>query len=76
MRQPSTCIGGCFFRCSNFSFSTVLRSRSMALGWAWTLLGSRENLKPEKCLKKSQNPQRPVHALLGGFWNVTKYFTF
>jgi hypothetical protein len=28
--------------------------------------GSRENSKPEKCLNIAQNPQRPVHALLGG----------
>jgi hypothetical protein len=32
----------------------------------WTLLGSRKNLKPENCLKMRQNPQRPMHALLGG----------
>jgi hypothetical protein len=37
----------------------------LALGQAWTLLGSRKNSKPEKCLKKPQNPQRPVHAVLG-----------
>jgi len=45
-----------------------LRSRSMALGWAWILFGSRKNLKPEKCLKMRQNPQRPVHALLARFF--------
>ena len=37
-----------------------------ACGRAWTLLGSRKNSKPEKCLKTAQNPQRPVHTLLGG----------
>jgi hypothetical protein len=37
----------------------------LALGRAWTMLGSRKNSKPEKCLKMPQNPQRPVHALLG-----------
>jgi hypothetical protein len=38
----------------------------LALGRAWTLLGSRKNSKSEKCLKIAQNPQRPVHAVLGG----------
>jgi hypothetical protein len=37
--------------------------------WRWggtlTLFGSRENSKPEKYSKMPQNPQRPVHALLG-----------
>ena len=28
-------------------------------------LGSRENPKPEKCLKMPQNPTRQVHAVLG-----------
>ncbi len=37
----------------------------LALGRAWILFGSRKNSKPEKCLKMPQNPQRPVHALLG-----------
>jgi len=36
----------------------------LSLGWAWTLLGSRKNSKPEKFSKMPQNPQRPVHALL------------
>ena len=31
------------------------------------MLGSRENSKPEKCLKTAQTPTRQVHALLGGF---------
>jgi hypothetical protein len=44
----------------------------VALGRAWTLLGSRENSKPEKCLKTAQNPQRPVHALLGIVLIITK----
>jgi len=39
----------------------------LALGRAWTLFGSRKNSKPEKYLKMPQNPQRPVHAMLGGF---------
>src|SRR5258705_13775983 len=34
----------------------------LAGGRAWTLLGSRENSKPEKYLKMPQNPQ---HTLLG-----------
>jgi hypothetical protein len=33
----------------------------LALGREWTLFGSRENSKPEKCPKMPQNPQRPVH---------------
>jgi len=39
----------------------------LALGRAWTLLGSGINQKLEKSSKKPQNPQRPVLALLGGF---------
>jgi len=39
----------------------------LALGRAWTLLGSKKNSKQEKSLKMRQNPQRPVHALLGVF---------
>ena len=39
--------------------------RYWALGRMWILFGSRENSKPEKCSKMPQNPQRPVHALLG-----------
>jgi len=38
----------------------------LAGGRAWTMLGSRENSKPEKCLKMATNPTCPVHALLGG----------
>jgi hypothetical protein len=37
----------------------------LALGRAWILFESRKNSKPEKYLKMPQNPQRPVHALLG-----------
>jgi hypothetical protein len=37
----------------------------LALGRAWILFESRENLKPENYSEKPQNPQRPVHALLG-----------
>src|SRR5260221_10597512 len=33
-----------------------LRSWSMALGRAWTLLGSSINSKPEKCLKMARLP--------------------
>jgi hypothetical protein len=29
----------------------------------WTLLGSRENFKIEKCLKMRQNPTRQVHPI-------------
>jgi hypothetical protein len=38
----------------------------LALGRAWTLLGSRKNSKPEKCSKMPQNPTRQVHAVFGG----------
>ena len=38
-----------------------------ACGRAWTMLGSRKNSKPEKCLKMPQNPTRQVHAVLGVF---------
>jgi hypothetical protein len=40
----------------------------LALGRAWILFGSRKNSKPEKCSKMPQNPQRPVHALLGALF--------
>ena len=49
---------------SQGSITSRLRFALPACGRAWTLLGSRENSKPEKCLKMRQNPQRPVHALL------------
>jgi hypothetical protein len=45
--------------------SAAERFALLALGRAWILLGSRENSKPEKCLKMPQNPTRQVHALLG-----------
>jgi hypothetical protein len=50
--------------------STTLTPRANGLrywrwGGTWTLFGSRKNSKPKKCLKMQQNPQRPVHALLG-----------
>jgi len=32
---------------------------------AWIRFGSRKNSKPENYSKTAQNPQRPVHALLG-----------
>lgn len=39
--------------------------------WRWggrgQCLRAEKNSKPEKCLKMRQNPQRPVHALLGVF---------
>jgi len=47
--------------------STAQRFALLALGRAWTLLGSRKNSKPEKCLKMPQNPTRQVHALLAAF---------
>jgi len=53
----------------------------LALGRAWILFGSRKNSKPENCSKMPQNPQRPVHALLGGFlfqWiaNLPKNYSY
>jgi len=39
----------------------------LALGRTGILFESRENSKPENCLKTRQNPQRPVHALLARF---------
>src|SRR5262245_1104814 len=36
-------------------------------GGVWTMLGSRKNSKPEKCLKMPPKPRRPVHAVLAGF---------
>jgi len=38
----------------------------LAAGRARTILGNRENSKPDNCSKMPQNPRRPVHALLGG----------
>jgi len=59
---------------NNFKSCTYVpaaqRIALLALGRAWTLLGSRKNLKPEKCSKMRQNPQRPVHALLGSISNA------
>jgi len=53
----------CFY---NYLLATAAeRFALLALGRAWTLLGSRKNSKPEKCSKMPQNPQRQVHALLG-----------
>src|SRR6266542_944193 len=55
-------------------FRQFQRPALLAGGRAWTLLGSRENLKPacpgrqarEKYLKMRQTPTCPVHAVLGG----------
>ena len=47
------------------SLGARLKSNGFALaavGRAWILLGSRKNSKPEKCLKKPQTPNRPLHA--------------
>ncbi|HEV2876539.1 MAG TPA: hypothetical protein VGW09_04620 [Nitrososphaeraceae archaeon] len=46
--------------------ATAQRLALLALGRAWIMLESRKNSKRGKCLKMPQNPQRPVHALLGG----------
>jgi hypothetical protein len=40
----------------------------LAVERAWTMLGSRENSKPEKCLKMATNPTCLAHALLGVFY--------
>jgi hypothetical protein len=45
----------------------------LALGRAGNLLGSRKNSKLEKCLKMAQNPQRPVHAVLGAVLNANDF---
>jgi len=50
---------------------TAQRFALPACGRAWTLFGSRKNLKPEKCLKMPQTPTRQVHALLGSVWMAT-----
>jgi hypothetical protein len=52
------------------SYKIISREASQRLalpacGRAWTLLGSRENSKREKCLKMPQSPTRQVHAVLG-----------
>ena len=36
----------------------------LAAELAWTVLGCREDSKPEECLKTEMNPRRPVHAML------------
>jgi hypothetical protein len=46
----------------------VQRFALLALGRTEILFGSRKNSKPEKCSKMPQNPQRPVHALLGNLY--------
>jgi hypothetical protein len=50
----------------DLNWRNAQRFALLALGRVWTLLESRKNPKPEKCLKMPQNPQRPVHAMLGG----------
>jgi hypothetical protein len=50
------------FLFSDSASRAAQRFALLALGRAWTLLGSSINSKPEKCLKMPQNPQRPVHA--------------
>ena len=46
----------------------------LALGRAWTLLGSRKNSKRGKCSKMPQNPTRQVHALLARYFFARYYF--
>ena len=60
--------------CSTLILWAVQRFALLALGRAWTLFGSRENSKRGKCSKKPQNPQRPVHALLGAIDFVLRHF--
>jgi hypothetical protein len=45
-----------------------------ACGRAEILLGSRKSPKPEKCLKRPQNPTRQVHAVLGAIDFVLRHF--
>jgi hypothetical protein len=57
-----------YFFINRYSGTAAERFALLALGGAWILFGSRENSKRGKCLKMPQNPQRPVHALLGSFY--------
>ncbi|MDO9129214.1 MAG: hypothetical protein Q7U34_05040, partial [Anaerolineales bacterium] len=49
----------------SFQTQRAQRFALLAGGRAWTMLGSRKNSKPEKCLKMATNPTCPVHAMLG-----------
>ena len=51
------------FFCTTISTSAQ-RFALLAGGRAWTMLGSRENSKPEKCSKMPQNPTCPVHLVM------------
>ena len=48
----------------NLVAANGLRSRSMALGQAWILLGSRENAEARKMPENAATPTRPLHAVL------------
>jgi len=48
-------------------FKVAQRLALLALGRDWILFGSRENSKPEKCLKSRTAPQRAAHAMLAQF---------
>ena len=62
------------FLFSDSASRAAQRFALLALGRAWTMFGSRKNSKPEKCSKMPQNPQRPVHALLGRFCKTVLNF--
>ena len=52
---------------SNICPIAILKPANGECYWRWAgiLFGSRKSSKPEKCSKMPQNPQRPVHTLLG-----------
>ena len=55
---------------SPYATMTKCRAQRFALpasGQAWTLFGSRKNLKPHKVLENAQTPTCRVHAVLGSF---------
>jgi len=62
-----------------FSFELTVSTRIVTPNgvryWRWGgrgfCLGAGKNPKLEKCPKMPQNPQRPVHALLGAFYQNT-----
>jgi len=60
-----TASDGAFAGCHTAGESLAAqRFALLAGGRAWTMLGSRRNSKPEKCLNMVTNPTCPVHAVL------------
>jgi hypothetical protein len=68
-----------FLPCDPVSYSSKLSKSAaqwfalLALMRAWIVFGSRKITNPEKCLKMQQNPQCPVHVVLGG---LIYYYAF